>query len=431
MLLLNYSVGSVLHYYGTRVEDKSPLSIGWICTLVLFLPLCGWLADVYFGRYKVIRVDFLVMWISSLLNVVCVIVSTVSHSHVPTYTENVLLFILFLGLAGYQANIIQFGIDQLLDALSDEITSFIVWYVWTFIISNIFVNILTMCISKDYQFVGELIIAVIMSLTLCLDFLFNNWLIKEPPMQNPFKLVLNVIRYAIKTKYPQHRSAFTYCENELPSRIDFGKHKYGGPLTTEQVEDVKTFLRLAIVIAVGAFVVSTSWILEYPQQRLVSHLQGWNYTKGDFSPRCERTTVVDSDILFVACFIPLYEFVLYPLFKTCMPHIGTFKKFTIGVVLFFIRITVLLIIEAFGQVDNRSSAHCIFTDAYQVTNTNYYVSVFLGVVMGLSSIMLFIAPIELICSHAVTLCDERSCSWTWIWCCWVVLCHTYAYCSCV
>ena len=78
---------------------------------------------------------------------------------------------------------------------------------------------------------------------------------------------------------------------------------------------------------------------------MVSHLQGWNYTKGDFSP-CERTTVYSgSDILFVACFIPLYEVVLHPLFNTCMPHIGTFKKFAIGVLLFFIRIAALLIIK--------------------------------------------------------------------------------------
>ena len=36
-------------------------------------------------------------------------------------------------------------------------------------------------------------------------------------------------------------SAFTYCEDELPSRMDLGKEKYGGPFTTEPVEDVKAF----------------------------------------------------------------------------------------------------------------------------------------------------------------------------------------------
>ena len=36
----------------------------------------------------------------------------------------------------------------------------------------------------------------------------------------------------------------TYWENEVPSRLDLGKEKYGGPFSEEQVEDVKTVLRL-------------------------------------------------------------------------------------------------------------------------------------------------------------------------------------------
>ena len=34
----------------------------------------------------------------------------------------------------------------------------------------------------------------------------------------------------------------------LPSRIDFAKQRFGGPFTTEQVENVKTFLRIVIVL---------------------------------------------------------------------------------------------------------------------------------------------------------------------------------------
>ena len=34
----------------------------------------------------------------------------------------------------------------------------------------------------------------------------------------------------------------------MPSRLDLGKLRYGGPFTTEQVEDVKTFFRLLLVL---------------------------------------------------------------------------------------------------------------------------------------------------------------------------------------
>ncbi len=53
-----------------------------------------------------------------------------------------------------------------------------------------------------------------------------------------------VLKFAAKHKAPLNRSALTYWEEDVPSRMDLGKSKYGGPFTTEQVEDVKTILRL-------------------------------------------------------------------------------------------------------------------------------------------------------------------------------------------
>ena len=44
----------------------------------------------------------------------------------------------------------------------------------------------------------------------------------------------------------------TACEDDLPSRMDFGKIKYGGPFTTEQVEDVKTLFRTSLVVLMGS-----------------------------------------------------------------------------------------------------------------------------------------------------------------------------------
>ena len=56
------------------------------------------------------------------------------------------------------------------------------------------------------------------------------------------------MRYAYTHKYPSNRSAFTYWENDTPSRIDLGKQKYGGPFTFEQVEDVKIMLWLILMM---------------------------------------------------------------------------------------------------------------------------------------------------------------------------------------
>ena len=47
--------------------------------------------------------------------------------------KQVLFWLASIGLGGFQANIVQFGLDQLPDASTMEITSFIVWYVSTII----------------------------------------------------------------------------------------------------------------------------------------------------------------------------------------------------------------------------------------------------------------------------------------------------------
>ena len=77
-----------------------------------------------------------------------------------------------------------------------------------------------------------------------MDFCFHQKLVKQPVTVNPVSFIFYVLKYVAKHKYPVQRSAFTYCENEQPTRLDYGKSKYGGPFTTEQVEDVKTFWRV-------------------------------------------------------------------------------------------------------------------------------------------------------------------------------------------
>ena len=404
VLLFNALAGSTRPYIIKRVEDK-PLFVGiGICTALFLLPLCGWLADVFFGRYKVIHVSLLAMWASGLLNVVCVIITTITASQISAYIDYVLLLIMMSGMSGFQANIIQFGIDQLPDASSAELTSFILWLAWTSYIGGILVHIPINCstaLSEKYHFVTALIVVVNLSICMCLNFLFRHLLIKEPPMQNPFKLVLDVIKYAIKTKYPQQRSAFTYHEDELPSRFDFGKYKYGGPFTTEQVEDVKTFLRIALVIAIGGFAASTTWILQYPQQLVVDHLQGWNLTERTILSCIERTTVVGSDVIFVTGFVPLFELVLHPLFSKCIQsgRIDSFRKFTFGIVFCLLRIVALLTIEAISQAN--TNVNCLFTDKdYDVTNVDYRVSTVIGIFTGSSFLIMFTASVKLICSQS-------------------------------
>ena len=128
------------------------------------------------------------------------------------------------------------------------------------------------CLPEHYLIVGDLIMCAYLSVAIISILMFNHWLVKEPVSQNPFKLVYSVIRYAIKHNHPEHRSAFTFCEDEPLSRIDFGKNKYGGPFTTEQVEDVKTFLRVILIIFSGTVIFYAIFVSWQQLERMLSLL---------------------------------------------------------------------------------------------------------------------------------------------------------------
>uniref|UniRef100_A0A1X7U9L4 Uncharacterized protein n=1 Tax=Amphimedon queenslandica TaxID=400682 RepID=A0A1X7U9L4_AMPQE len=95
---------------------------------------------------------------------------------------------------------------------------------------------------------------VALSLILVSHSLFKHKLENVSLIKNQVKLIVRVLCYARKHKYPENRSALTYWEEEAPSRLDLGKDKYGGSFTEEEVEDVKTFFRmLPLFIAVVGF----------------------------------------------------------------------------------------------------------------------------------------------------------------------------------
>ena len=254
ILIWSYCVSSLyvyISYTASRVYNYLVFAMVQI-SVGFTIPLAGWLADIRFGRYKMIRLSIGTMWISSLLLTTSLIILQSLDLQNLSKVLHIFLLPLGVGYGGYQANVIQFGVDQLCDASSTEIKTFITWYSWTIISSIATVSTACLYISEEYKLLVPLLMCLKLTLAVSLGILFNKVLIKEPVTQNPFKTVYGVIKCALKHKSPRLRSTFTYTgEEDLPSRIDFGKSKYGGPFTTEQVEDVKTLFRVVLVFVVG------------------------------------------------------------------------------------------------------------------------------------------------------------------------------------
>ena len=153
---------------------------------------------------------------------------------------------------------------------------------------------------------------------LILDFHFHHKLVKEPVTVNPVSLIFKVLKYAAKHKYPVQRSAFTYCENERPTRLDYGKSKYGGPFTTEQVEDVKTFWRVLVVIVVIG-ISAVTFMAQYESQPAMEESFSLLHLKENSVTNVARQQLISMSSIMVT--IPLYELLIYPCLRNRGPSI--------------------------------------------------------------------------------------------------------------
>ena len=416
VLICNYLIMNefyLLSQYDTH-DESGIKSLIWQVAFGLSLPVAGWLADTYTGRYKVIRISVWIMWIATALAVLSSVIAQLllarEFSSIDKNIQLVLIVFMAIGFGGYQANIIQFGMDQLYDALSTEIQSFIVWYVWTVLSAGIIVGIISACLSQQYLMIKLLFVSANLSLALILLYCCNQWLVKEPVKhKNSFKMVYKVIKYAVRNKYPRQRSAFTYCEDELPSRIDFGKSKYGGPFTTEQVEDVKTFLRVLPVTVVGGAliggVIASNYLRNKLSEMLLNHGEAESNSKLSIT-ECYREAGFTHTLYYSAIIlIVLHEILLYPTLYRCCPRLESLQKAFIAMLLQLVRILILMAYETVFQrnyftvhyYDNATAqAPCLFSahQATPKTSLNYYWMAIPDFIVSISYAMLYIGSVE-------------------------------------
>ena len=270
-LLIPLVVGEFhLVTYDPSVTLNWSLSIPSILIMFVSAPLSGWLADAKFGNYKVFRVGAVLLFISAVMFCLYLIMKELNVEGNQILKWIFLCFIvclLTIGICACLVTALPLGLDQMPDASSSSITSYIAWYVCSLLLGFSLVRSLDLLKKKDLNleinesYLGifcALFSTICISMVLVLSFAFTpKWLIIEPKSPQSLKTIYQVFKFAAKYKAPLNRSAFTYWEEDIPSRMDLGKSKYGGPFTIEQVEDVKTVLRL-LVISVPIFFILLS-----------------------------------------------------------------------------------------------------------------------------------------------------------------------------
>ena len=231
----------------------------------LVCPISGFIADVYIGRYRMIRAAFRVLFIGYFILVVSFLVKgQLPKTHGVAFdTVNVIAFILITaGSGAFESSVIPFGVDQLEGASSEEISSYFYYFFFArnlgiglglLVYGLVSFTILNLSHSDDsnsvYNVFQPFVAIGILTFGVLLHQCLSHWYFNNRPGENPVKLVLKVLCYAafVKRHIPVRRRAFRYGE-EKKKIIDLAKVEYDGEFSGEKVEDVKAFCRICLIL---------------------------------------------------------------------------------------------------------------------------------------------------------------------------------------
>ncbi len=324
---------SVIGYLGNltilfHLNDDLISAIVPAVVFVVMALLSGYIADNFIGRYKSAKIAFILLFATSILQCILVTAKQSIVEYPLGLRIGLVTFTSSLGFGSFAILLVtlpQIGLDQMTDNSVSNITSFIAWFVasWFFGVwfSEFSSTTGLFCFGDDFQTVWSLLSVVSMSIVLISDFFLTpKWLIIEPKSPQSIKTIYRVLKYAAKHKSPTNRSALTYWEEGIPSRIDLGKTKYGGPFTVEQVEDVKTLLRILALTA-------PLWLTFFSfkmQLKIVYNivLKADPFGNVTDSQRCHSHVIMfftyESNLLTVL-FLVVYELVVFPLIGHLTP----------------------------------------------------------------------------------------------------------------
>lgn len=246
-----------------------------LSTSRMFYPIAGVLADTRFGRYNVIHVGLWLFWLAFAiisLSLALNNLSTVKGTVIQLILPVVGAFLLSTGAGSVEATAIPFGVDQLPQGASaDELSSYFYWYyfarnagislsVFTFL--ALFDTRLYMLpeefklsdLAKGFNYDVVLTIqplSAIFAITIALivHYCLQHWYYRDRQRENPLKLLVNVLYFAatVRRQQPKYRRTFRYGEEKKP-RIELAKTDFDGIFSGEEVENVKTFSGILLVI---------------------------------------------------------------------------------------------------------------------------------------------------------------------------------------
>ena len=240
----------LIKYFEGTGTTSAPISILFKSVpLLLCLPM-GFIADRYFGRAKVLYYSWILLFIAQIFITYYFIIEALGNiPHHLIYITFVGAFVNSIGLAGIRVNLIPFGVDQMKAASSDQLSSYFYWYYWCRNVGQFLAYSICGSLIVSTSYLTALFVSSTAAAAgLITNILCYNLFIKTEKISNPLLLVYRVLKYAATVKRPVERTAFSYDGRPEPSRIDLAMVTHLGNFRDEEVEDVKTFLRIVMFL---------------------------------------------------------------------------------------------------------------------------------------------------------------------------------------
>ena len=405
-------------------DRNVPIVASLMATLFLVLtPLASLVADVKFGRFKTLLWSTYFMLASSggtLLGGILLIytVSDFGYYFYCTFSFTCATMLIYLcARIFFIANILQFGTDQLRDMPTRKSTIFLLAYYWCDIFSDL------LCLStnipghemavsperkvRQFDKLKTIQCAILISASIMLSVVVifiackkKHWFVMDNFRKNPYRLVYNVLKFAIQHNKPVRRSAFTYCENKLPSRLDFSKKRYGGLFTTEEVEDVKVLINMLVVF----LFVGPAFFMDLCATRLIS--QHPNHTVADyFMDSPVKVFFFNYGILSPLLMVFGIPLVAKVFFSKYFPNM--FKRMWLSIMLLCILYSLYIMNYVIGSSHNfleEFGVACFTNDSYSILHTaivpsfsRTYIVAVQNVISSMYHIFLYISLWEFIC----------------------------------
>ena len=251
-VVADYTISPFLNHIGMS-HQYLPLirsSVIYIPANLLF-PIAGWIADAWAGRYHMMHFSLLLLWFGYIILALIQSVSEFSTMAWNVYLLPLSFVVTSIGSAGFRATAIPLGADLISYRTSQELSSYFYCYYWIRNFGFMIYLFPGTCSNPDRTIETEVYImtaVICISLALTLNACFKNYFKMNRERINPYKKVIEVLYSAAIVKRPRNRSAFSYAGALPPSRMNLTKVVHGGKFSNEDVEDVKAFVRLLLVL---------------------------------------------------------------------------------------------------------------------------------------------------------------------------------------